>query len=69
MPSKPPEICRRIREIREARGLSQEDAAHLLGVSVKAYRNWETFREPSLERLRQIAKALDAELVIELRPR
>ena len=64
-----PVICARIRQVRELRGLTQEDAAHLLRVSVKGYRDWETVREPSLERLRQIAAAFDCELVVDLRPR
>lgn len=38
---------------------SQEEVARRVGVSLGAYGAWERNREPDLERLRQIAKALD----------
>jgi transcriptional regulator with XRE-family HTH domain len=59
-----PPISRRIRETREhqfdenGRKLSQEKVAQRLGLSLKAYRAYETFREPNAQRLRQIARAL-----------
>lgn len=63
----PTAIMLEIRRLREARGLSQEDAARLVGVAVKTYWRWESMAEPSLERLREIAAAFNAELVVELR--
>jgi transcriptional regulator with XRE-family HTH domain len=66
-----PPICERIRDKREElqqrwqadhpgqRGnpYTQENVAHAIGVTRDAYRKFETVREPSLERLRQIATA------------
>jgi transcriptional regulator with XRE-family HTH domain len=34
-------VGRRLRALRQNRSLNQEDAAHLVGVSVKTWRNWE----------------------------
>ncbi len=42
-------------------GISQEEAARRLGVSLKAYRAYETYREPKMSRLRQIAVAFGLE--------
>jgi transcriptional regulator with XRE-family HTH domain len=67
-----PPICARIRETRErlrdeakaqggpeaAKEFSQEQVAHRVGVSLKAYRAYEDFREPDYERRKAIAKAL-----------
>lgn len=60
-----PALCERVRHAREAtidpatgRRMSQERAAALVGVSVRAYRKWETTVEPKPLRLRQIAAAL-----------
>lgn len=69
MRSGPSAIQLEIRRLRELRGLSQEGVARLLGIGVKSYRDFETKREPSLERLREIAAVLDADLIVELRPR
>ena len=52
-----PELCARVRADREAAELSQEDAARKIGVSLSAYRLYETRREPRPSRLRQIALA------------
>ena len=53
-----PPLCRRIRAARlGAAHISQEEAARRLGLSLKAYRAYEVFREPSLRRLREIAGA------------
>jgi transcriptional regulator with XRE-family HTH domain len=55
-----PTICERIRRARrEILRISQEEAARRIGMSVKGYRAYETFREPSFARLRQIATAFD----------
>ena len=56
--AEPPPLCRLIREARTRVALiSQEEAARRLGLSLKGYRAYETFREPSVRRLRQIAGA------------
>jgi transcriptional regulator with XRE-family HTH domain len=53
-----PALCRRIREARlNSAHVSQEEAARRLGLSLKAYRAYEVFREPSIRRLREIARA------------
>lgn len=58
----PPELCTRIRHVRErVLGISQEEAARRLGLSLKAYRAYETFREPKISRLRQLAVAFGLE--------
>src|SRR5919197_1149611 len=53
-----PPLCRRIRSARlSVAQISQEEAARRLGISLKAYRAYEVFREPSVRRLREIARA------------
>lgn len=53
-----PALCRRIRDARlSVAHISQEEAARRLGLSLKAYRAYEVFREPSIRRLREIAGA------------
>lgn len=58
-----PVICQRVRQLREkqvdedGKVLSQEKAAQRLSLSLKAYRAYELFREPSRRRLRDIALA------------
>jgi transcriptional regulator with XRE-family HTH domain len=53
-----PALCRRIRDARlSVAHISQEEAARRLGISLKAYRAYEVFREPSIRRLREIARA------------
>ncbi len=55
-------LCREIRAAREQLlGISQEEAARRLGTSLKAYRAYETFREPRLSRLRQLEAAFGLE--------
>jgi transcriptional regulator with XRE-family HTH domain len=57
-----PALCRRIRAARlGVAHVSQEEAARRLGLSLKAYRAYELFREPSIRRLRQIAHAFGLE--------
>ena len=55
---KPP-ICQLIRETRIEAGLSQQDMAVRLGLSVGGYAAYESYREPSYERRQQIAQALE----------
>jgi len=53
-----PRLCSRIRAARvSVAGISQEEAARRLCLSLKGYRAYEMFREPSLRRLREIAAA------------
>lgn len=53
-----PALCRRIRAARlSIAHVSQEEAARRLGLSLKAYRAYELFREPSIRRLREISQA------------
>jgi transcriptional regulator with XRE-family HTH domain len=62
-----PALCRRIRDARlSVAHISQEEAARRLGISLKAYRAYEVFREPSVRRLREIARAfgLDEEYFV-----
>lgn len=47
--------ARRIRELREARGLSQREVADGIGVHQTAYSFWETGRFLTLARLAQLA--------------
>ena len=64
MPEAPdvPALCREIRHVRQnVAGISQEEAARRVGVSLKAYRAYETFREPKLRRLRQLEAAFRLE--------
>lgn len=57
-----PALCRRIRAARlGVAHVSQEEAARRLGLSLKAYRAYELFREPSIRRLREIARAFGLE--------
>lgn len=52
-----PPLCVAVREARIRAGLNQEQAAAKVGMSVSGYRAYETRREPSPRRLRQIAEA------------
>lgn len=52
----------RLRELRKARGMSQEDAAHAVGVAVKTWSNWERGRtNPYDTNWRKIGKAFDVD--------
>ena len=56
-------IGKRIREARQARGLSQEQLGEKLGVSFQAVSTWETGKFiPDSEHLTELAKALDLSL-------
>lgn len=39
----------RLRHLRESRNMSQEDAAHLVGVAVKTWHNWESGKRTPYE--------------------
>jgi transcriptional regulator with XRE-family HTH domain len=63
-------IGQKIRKARKAAGLTQEQAAHLLGVTSGCWPRWEQGRtKPDFDRLDQIAEMLDCELIVELRPK
>lgn len=50
----------RLRELRESRNMSQEDAAHLVGVAVKTWHNWESGkRTPYESNWQRIADSFD----------
>ena len=49
----------RLRKIRRARGLTQEDLANATGVSRSAVAQWETGRAGLVDKLQKIADALD----------
>lgn len=42
-------VGHRLRLLRERRNMSQEDAAHLAGVAVKTWHNWETGKRSPYE--------------------
>lgn len=55
---------------REARGLSQQELAAMVGTTQSAIARLETGgRPPRIDTLLRIAEALDCDLVVELRPR
>jgi ribosome-binding protein aMBF1 (putative translation factor) len=59
-----------VRALREAAGLSQQQLGQRIGTSQSAIARLETaVVEPKLDTLRRIGEALDAELVVELKPR
>lgn len=52
----------RIKEVRERKGITQGQLAKLLGTTQGAVQFWENGkREPTIQRLKDIAKALDCE--------
>ena len=67
----PAVMGRRVRELRETRGLGQTEFAGILGTTQSAVSRIEAGDGANLRlsTLEQLAWALDAELVIELRPR
>ena len=63
-------IADQVTEQRLARELSQTELAELCGTTQSAIARVERgMRPPRIDTLRQIANALDCELVVELRPR
>jgi transcriptional regulator with XRE-family HTH domain len=56
------EVGNRIRRLREAREMSQEDLAHEAGLSTKTISRWENGRhEGGRDNVRKVAKALGVE--------
>jgi len=64
------EIGRKVRDLREARGISQAELAKRMDSTQSAIARLEGGgAEPRLGTLQRVAKALDSELVVDLRPR
>ena len=62
-------LGRQVREIREARGMSQAELAGRMGVGRSSIARLEAGEvDPKLGTIAQLGRALDAELVVELRP-
>ncbi len=60
---KPSPLGARIRALREAAGITQEDAAAAVSVHVQTYMRWERGgSEPSFTALQQLAAAFDVTL-------
>lgn len=59
-PTRP--VCGRIREAREEAGLTQEQVAAALAMSVRGYSAYERNREPTLARLTAIANAVGTDV-------
>src|SRR5687767_3353564 len=63
------ELGEQVRRLRVARGLSQAELARRMGTSQAAIARLEHGGvDPKLETLERLSRALDAELVVELRP-
>jgi transcriptional regulator with XRE-family HTH domain len=56
-----PPICIALRTARETAGLTQESLATLVGVSQKRLSNWETAREPKLDMIANLERAIDGD--------
>jgi transcriptional regulator with XRE-family HTH domain len=64
------EIGRKVRELREARAMTQAELAARMGSSQSVIARLELGgAEPRLDTLERVAQALDAALVLDLRPR
>lgn len=56
-----PETALRLKAAREAKDLTQEQAARALGVCLETYQNWESgFSEPRASQLQILARLLGA---------
>jgi ribosome-binding protein aMBF1 (putative translation factor) len=63
------QIAEQVAAVRQARGLSQQELAHITGTTQSAIARLEKGgRPPRIDTLLRIAQALDCELVVELRP-
>ena len=61
---------RKVRELREARGLSQKELAQRMGTTQSVIARLELGgAEPRFQTLQRVARALDSDLVVDLRPR
>ncbi len=55
--------ARTLRQLRTARGLTQQEAAAAMGVIQASYSAWETGRSfPAIERLPSLARMLDVDM-------
>lgn len=58
-----PDFGKRLKELREATGLTQKELADRAGLSLRAVSHWEQgLREPGYSNLRALAKALGTDL-------
>jgi transcriptional regulator with XRE-family HTH domain len=62
------DVSRKIQEIRRGRGLTQEQAAERLGISVRAYAYLESGQNLTLETLARVAAVLEVRAVDLLAP-
>jgi transcriptional regulator with XRE-family HTH domain len=63
------QIAEQVAAQRQARGLSQQELAHITGTTQSAIARLEKGgRPPRIDTLLRIAQALECELVVELRP-
>jgi transcriptional regulator with XRE-family HTH domain len=64
------QIAEQVSAQRQARGLSQQELAHICGTTQSAIARLEKGgRPPRIDTLLKIAEALDCDLAVELRPR
>lgn len=49
------QICQNIKQVRDSRGISQQEIADKLGVSRTTYANWENETEPTLTIIKSLA--------------
>lgn len=63
------QIAEQVAELRRARGLSQAELARLCGTTQSAIARLEAGgRPPRIDTLLRLARALDCDLIVELRP-
>lgn len=63
-------IGARVRNLREARGLSQAELARRMGTTQSVIARLELGgAEPRFDTLERVARSLDSDLIVELRPR
>ena len=64
------ELGKQIRALRETRGISQSELARRMNLSQSVIARWEGGgAEPRIDTLARVGAALDADLVVEFRPR
>jgi ribosome-binding protein aMBF1 (putative translation factor) len=64
------QLGERVRELREARGISRAELARLMGTTRSVIERLELGgAEPRLDTLYRVSRALDLDLVIDFRPR
>jgi transcriptional regulator with XRE-family HTH domain len=53
------QICANIKNAREAKGITQQEIADIMGIDRNTYKNWEDKTEPKLSTIKTIAEILD----------